>query len=61
MQNLTTSLKLIETDKSCYVEYHKIDLVVFEIERIVPNSAVQCIAVDTGNDESLWQLSQKHR
>jgi hypothetical protein len=33
---------------------------VFEIERIFPNSAVQCIAVYTGNDESLWQLSQKH-
>jgi hypothetical protein len=27
---------------------------VFEIERIFPNSAVQC------NDESLWQLSQNH-
>jgi hypothetical protein len=33
---------------------------VFEIERIFPNSAVQCIAVYTGNDESLLQLSQKH-
>jgi hypothetical protein len=33
---------------------------VFEIERIFPNSAVQCIAVYTDNDESLWQLSQKH-
>jgi hypothetical protein len=32
---------------------------VFEIERIFPKSAVQCIAVYTGNDESLWQLSQK--
>jgi hypothetical protein len=30
---------------------------VFEIERIFPNSAVQCIAVYTGNNESLWQLS----
>jgi hypothetical protein len=39
---------------------HKIYLVVFEIERIFPNSAVQCIAVYTDNDESLWQLSQKH-
>jgi hypothetical protein len=34
--------------------------VVFEIERIFHNSAVQCIAVYTGNDESLWQLSQRH-
>jgi hypothetical protein len=25
---------------------------VFEIERMFPNSAVQCIAVYTGNDES---------
>jgi methionine-rich copper-binding protein CopC len=33
---------------------------VFEIERIFPNSAVQSIAVYTGNNESLWQLSQKH-
>jgi hypothetical protein len=32
---------------------------VFEIERTFPNSVVQCIAVYTGNDESLWQLSQK--
>jgi hypothetical protein len=40
------------------VECHKIDLVVFEIERIFPNSAVQCIAVYTGNNESLWQMSQ---
>jgi hypothetical protein len=33
---------------------------VFEIERIFPNCAVQSIAVYTGNNESLWQLSQKH-
>jgi hypothetical protein len=36
----------------------KIDLVVLEIKRIFPNSAVQSIAVYTGNDESLCQLSQ---
>jgi hypothetical protein len=45
---------------SVNVECHKIDLVVFEIERIFPNSAVQNIAVYTGNDESFWQLSLKH-
>jgi hypothetical protein len=45
---------------SVNVECHTIDLVVFEIERIFPNSAVQSIGVYTGNDESLWQLFQKH-
>jgi hypothetical protein len=38
---------------SVNVECHTIDLVVFEIERIFPNSVVQCIAVYIGNDESL--------
>jgi hypothetical protein len=54
---------VIEIDRnlsSVNVECHKIDFVVFEIERIFPNSAVQCIAVYTGYDDSLWQLSQKH-
>jgi hypothetical protein len=51
---------VLKTHPSVNVECHKIDLVVFEIERIFPNSAVQCIAVYTGNDESLWQPSQKH-
>jgi hypothetical protein len=37
----------------------KMTFVVFEIERSFPNSAVQSIADHTGNNESLWQLSQK--
>ena len=45
---------------SVNVECHKIHLVVFEIEPIFPNIGVQCIALYKANDESLWQLSQKH-
>jgi hypothetical protein len=38
----------------------KLHLDVFCQDKYLLNSAVRCIAVYTGNDESLWQLSQKH-